>query len=129
MFTDTDVHVGQRVRHRRWALGMPQKQLADAVGVRFQQIQKYETGANRISASRLWDIARALDVPVAYLFEGLGEQASSGDNWTLGNRDLDKEAIEFAKTCFQVPRQQRQVLFDLARTMSSRGHVKAARIN
>ena len=53
-----DVHVGKRIRHRRWMVGMTQQQLADAVGIKFQQIQKYETGMNRVSASRLWDIAR-----------------------------------------------------------------------
>merc|ERR1712173_401979 len=59
-----DVHVGKRIRHRRWLVGMTQQQLAERVGIKFQQIQKYETGANRVSASRLWDIADALDVPV-----------------------------------------------------------------
>ena len=63
-----DVHVGKRVRHRRWLIGMTQQQLAQQVGIKFQQIQKYETGANRISASRLWDIAEALDVPVSFFF-------------------------------------------------------------
>jgi transcriptional regulator with XRE-family HTH domain len=94
MFSNTDVHVGQRVRNRRWALGMPQKELAEAVGIRFQQIQKYETGANRISASRLWDIAKTLDVPVEYFFDGLGKQAARSDGWGLGDLDVDKEAIE-----------------------------------
>ena len=51
-----DLHVGQRVRQRRWLLGMTQQQLAEKVGIKFQQIQKYETGTNRISSSRLWDI-------------------------------------------------------------------------
>ena len=68
-----DVHVGKRVRHRRWMVGMTQQQLGDKVGIKFQQIQKYETGMNRISASRLWDIAHALDVQVSFFFEGLGE--------------------------------------------------------
>jgi transcriptional regulator with XRE-family HTH domain len=129
MFSNTDVHVGQRVRHRRWALGMPQKELAEAVGIRFQQIQKYETGANRISASRLWDIAKTLEVPVAYFFDGLGKQAARSDGWGLGDLDVDKEAIEFARTCFKVPKRQRQVLFDLAQTMSGRSQVTAAGVN
>ena len=51
-----DVHVGKRVRHRRWMVGMTQQQLGDIVGIKFQQIQKYETGMNRISASRIWFI-------------------------------------------------------------------------
>ena len=73
-----DVHVGKRVRHRRWLIGMTQQQLAQQVGIKFQQIQKYETGANRISASRLWDIAEALDVPVSFFFEGLEETQKEG---------------------------------------------------
>ena len=71
MTDKTDLHVGKRLRRRRRLLGMTQQDLAGMVGVRFQQIQKYETGTNRISASRLWDIAAALDVPVSFFFEGL----------------------------------------------------------
>jgi len=63
-----DVHVGKRIRQRRWMVGVTQQQLADAVGIKFQQIQKYETGMNRVSASRLWDVARALDVSIAFFF-------------------------------------------------------------
>jgi len=66
-----DAHVGQLLRHRRWLAGLTQQQLGDAVGIKFQQIQKYETGMNRISASRLWELSRALDVPVSFFFEGL----------------------------------------------------------
>ena len=72
-----DVHVGKRVRHRRWMLGVTQQQLAEQVGIKFQQIQKYETGMNRISASRLWDIAEALDAPVSFFFEGIDGQADA----------------------------------------------------
>lgn len=66
-----DMHVGRRVRYRRWVVGMSQQALAAELGVTFQQIQKYEIGANRISASRLWAIARLLGVPVEFFFEGL----------------------------------------------------------
>jgi len=66
-----DVHVGKRIRQRRRELGMTQSQLAERLNVKFQQVQKYETGANRVSASRLWLIARALDVAVGYFFEGI----------------------------------------------------------
>ena len=72
-----DVHVGKRVRHRRWMVGMTQQQLGDIVGIKFQQIQKYETGMNRISASRLWDIAQALDVSISFFFEGFEGEAGS----------------------------------------------------
>jgi len=71
-----DVHVGKRIRHRRWMVGMTQQQLGDKVGIKFQQIQKYETGMNRVSASRLWDIAAALEVPINFFFEGVDENAT-----------------------------------------------------
>ena len=66
-----DVHVGRRVRHCRWTQGMTQQQLGDSVGIKFRQIQKFEIGANRISADRMWKIAAALNVPVSFFFEGL----------------------------------------------------------
>jgi len=110
-----DVHVGKRVRHRRWLVGMTQQQLAHAVGIKFQQIQKYETGMNRISASRLWDIAEALGVPVAFFFEGLEGQAE-GDAGT----DIlaDREALELVRSYYAIPEHQRRRLFDLARVLS-----------
>ena len=71
MKNEVDMHVGRRIRHRRWLLGMTQKELADQVGVKFQQIQKYEIGVNRVSASKLWMIAETQMVPIAFYFEGL----------------------------------------------------------
>lgn len=71
-----DVHVGKRLRLRRMLLNMTQEQLASVVGVAFQQIQKYERGANRVSASRLYDIARALAVDVSFFFEDLDDDAA-----------------------------------------------------
>ena len=66
-----DVHVGQRIRLRRTLLGMSQEKLAEAIGLTFQQVQKYERGANRVGSSRLFDLCRVLDVPVAYFFEDM----------------------------------------------------------
>ena len=66
-----DIHVGRRVRHLRWMRGITQRQLGDRIGIKFQQIHKYETGANHICASRLRDIAAALGVPETFFFEGL----------------------------------------------------------
>jgi transcriptional regulator with XRE-family HTH domain len=74
MNLDIDAHIGARVRRRRRLLSLTQRELALAVGVRFQQIQKYEFGANKISAARLWVIAKALTVPVSYFFEGLEDR-------------------------------------------------------
>jgi len=110
-----DVHVGKRVRHRRWMVGMTQQQLAERVGIKFQQIQKYETGANRISASRLWDIADALGVPVAFFFEGLRAEAEAGDEPDML---ADKEALELLRSYYAIPEHQRRRLFDLARVLS-----------
>lgn len=73
-----DLYVGARLRIRRKVLGLSQTQLADALGITFQQIQKYERGANRISASKLYEAARLLQSPVSYFFEGLDETAQNG---------------------------------------------------
>jgi transcriptional regulator with XRE-family HTH domain len=119
-----DVHVGKRVRHRRWLVGMTQQQLAAKVGIKFQQIQKYETGANRVSASRLWDIADALDVPVAFFFEGLEESqqedAAAPTKAEAVPADLlgDKEALDLIRSYYAIPENQRRRLFDLARVLS-----------
>src|ERR1700709_1304619 len=73
-----DLHVGARVRMRRKLLGMSQEKLADALGLTFQQVQKYERGANRVSASKLFEISRFLDVAPAYFFDGLAGEPSGG---------------------------------------------------
>lgn len=73
-----DTRLGQRVRNRRLEIGMSQERLAEIVGVTFQQVQKYERGVNRIAASRLWDIAAALDLPIARLFESIGPTRAKG---------------------------------------------------
>ena len=132
-----DVHVGKRVRHRRWMLGVTQQQLGEKVGIKFQQIQKYETGMNRISASRLWDIAEALDVPVSFFFDGyekeetangsavetMPETGKSDANGEKAQGDLlsDKEALDLVRSYYAIPENQRRKLFDLARVLSSSG--------
>jgi len=117
-----DVHVGKRVRHRRWMVGMTQQQLAEKVGIKFQQIQKYETGMNRVSASRLWDISYALGVPVSFFFDGLSEAedaAGASQETTLPSDILaDKEALELVRSYYAIPENQRKRLFELARVLS-----------
>jgi transcriptional regulator with XRE-family HTH domain len=118
-----DVHVGKRVRHRRWLVGMTQQQLAEKVGIKFQQIQKYETGANRVSASRLWDIADALDVPVAFFFEGIEDAQTANATDVPADAvpaDLlgDKEALDLVRSYYAIPENQRRRLFELARVLS-----------
>ena len=82
-----DIHVGARVRMRRLMLGLSQDKLAETIGLTFQQIQKYEKGANRIGASRLFQLANALDVPVQFFYEDLqkegGDSTSSHELLTL----------------------------------------------
>lgn len=116
-----DVHVGKRIRDYRWATGMTQQQLAAAVGVRFQQIQKYESGVNRVSVSRLWDIAGAFGVEVDSFFEGLKRDRCgdapvgvSAPGGVLG----DKEALDLVRFYYMIPENQRRRLFDLARALS-----------
>ena len=74
-----DVHVGTRVRLRRQVLKMSQEKLGDQLGVTFQQVQKYERGANRIGASRLWKISDVLNVPINFFFDGLNDQTAQGE--------------------------------------------------
>ncbi|MEW9921495.1 helix-turn-helix domain-containing protein [Marimonas sp. MJW-29] len=116
-----DVHVGQRIRQRRWLTGMTQQRLAELVGIKFQQIQKYETGANRVSASRLWDIAEALGVNVAFFFEGL-EAANVEKKDAAKNVPVDvmgdKEAMDLIRSYYSIPEDQRRRLFELARVLS-----------
>jgi len=74
MMDSIDLQLGRRLRSRRRLLNLTQQQLAAASGVRFQQIQKYECAANRMSAARIWQLAEILEVPVSYFYEGLGQQ-------------------------------------------------------
>jgi transcriptional regulator with XRE-family HTH domain len=117
MSHSVDVHVGYRVRQRRWMMGMTQQQLGAEVGIKFQQIQKYETGANRISASRLWDIAATLEVPISFFFEGIAGQADQ-NHQAKGDMLSDKEAGDLVRTYYAIPENQRRHLFDLARVLS-----------
>ena len=113
-----DVHVGKRIRHGRWLVGMTQQQLAERVGIKFQQIQKYETGANRVSASRLWDIADALEVPVNFFFEGLEDENPKQVNGIPADILGDKEALDLVRSYYAIPEAQRRRLFELARVLS-----------
>src|SRR3954470_17706708 len=73
-----DIHVGSRVRLRRTLCGLSQEKLGDAIGLTFQQVQKYERGANRISASRLFALSQALDVPVSFFFDDMPDALAQG---------------------------------------------------
>jgi len=99
-------------------VGMTQQQLGDKVGIKFQQIQKYETGANRISASRMWDIAAVMEVPVSFFFEGLDGQAPDTGE-ARGDILTDKEALDLVRAYYLIPEHQRRRLFDLARVLGA----------
>ncbi|MEP5153170.1 helix-turn-helix transcriptional regulator [Planktotalea sp.] len=118
-----DEHVGKRIRHRRWLVGVTQQQLAEKVGIKFQQIQKYETGANRVSASRLWDIAEALEADVSFFFAGMDqvEDLPTESEASAVPSDIlnDKEALDLVRSYYSIPEEQRRRLFDLARVLSN----------
>jgi len=88
-----DIHVGSRVRLRRTLLGLSQEKLGEAVGLTFQQIQKYERGANRIGASRLFELSKILDVPISFFFDDMPEAARTYSGGT-GLQDLGQETFE-----------------------------------
>ena len=73
MASEIDLHIGRRVRRRRRVLGLTQQQLGERLGIRFQQVQKYECGANRVSAARLWYLAQALETGIEYFYDGFEE--------------------------------------------------------
>lgn len=120
MKNPVDLHIGQRVRHRRWLLGMTQQQLAQSVGIRFQQIQKYESGANRVSASRLWDLAQALDIPVSFFFEGLANSKleMNGEGNVEAGVLQNKETMDLIRAYYGLDEGPRRRLLDLAKALS-----------
>jgi transcriptional regulator with XRE-family HTH domain len=75
-----DIHLGKRLRWRRKAMGLTQQDVGQALGIRFQQVQKYECAANRMSAAVLWKLATLLDVDIRYFFDGLGESSAHAEN-------------------------------------------------
>ena len=96
-----DLHVGARIRMRRKLLGVSQEKLADQLGLTFQQVQKYERGANRVSASKLYEIARALQTSVAYFFDGLADTVDPGLELAEGREFMNElvmtpEGLELA---------------------------------
>lgn len=126
MSNEIDTHLGRRLRRRRRLLGLTQQQLAAQVGVRFQQIQKYECGANRISAARLWQLAEALEVPVGYFYEGLTSadrpaprEADSGEVMAR------KETQDLIRAYYQLGERPRRRLLDLAHSLHGDGHEAA----
>lgn len=120
--TAIDLHIGKRLRRRRRLLGLTQQQLAGSIGIRFQQIQKYECGANRVTAGRLYELAVALNVPVTYFYEGLQQSALLGtpanDSQTLPADIMSqKETVELIRAYYKLSERPRRRLLDLAKAL------------
>lgn len=135
-----DVHVGSRVRLRRTLLGMSQEKLGEAIGLTFQQVQKYERGANRIGCSRLFDLSRVLDVPVSFFFDDMSDQAKElspahivkgGVTETIVEQFpldpmLKRETLELVRAYYAIPNDKvRRQVYELAKSL---GTVKAASV-
>jgi transcriptional regulator with XRE-family HTH domain len=120
MEQDIDTHLGKRLRARRRMLGLTQQQLALVIGVRFQQIQKYECGANRISAARLWCFAGVLDVQIGYFYEGLETHAPTAPSKRAESAELaaSAESADLIRAYYQLDERPRRRLLDLARSLN-----------
>ena len=118
MADEIDVHLGRRLRRRRRLLGLTQQELATACGVRFQQIQKYECGANRMSAARLWRLAEVLEAPIAYFYEGFAHDASGLDE--EGQEVFGrKETRDLVRAYYQLGERPRRRLLELAQSLNT----------
>jgi transcriptional regulator with XRE-family HTH domain len=118
-----DLHVGARIRMRRKILGVSQERLAEDLGLTFQQIQKYERGANRVSASKLYEIAKSLQSSVAYFFEGLadttGEGVAEGGEPYVHDFLMTSEGLELAGLFPKITRPKvRRRILELVRSMA-----------
>jgi transcriptional regulator with XRE-family HTH domain len=127
-----DMHVGARLRLRRTLLGLSQEKLGEAIGLTFQQVQKYERGANRIGASRLFDIARVLDVPIGYFFEEMSDDTAKKSPSQLIGRDDElepepyekdpmarRETLELVRAYYKISDPQlRRRLFDMTKALA-----------
>jgi transcriptional regulator with XRE-family HTH domain len=124
-----DVHVGRKLQLRRTLLGLSQERLGDLIGLTFQQVQKYESGANRVSSSRLYDIARVLDIGIPYFFEGMTAEVEGqspghlqGAVPLVSDDEKDpmarRETLELVRAYYQIknPRIRKQ-LVDLTRSL------------
>lgn len=111
---DIDRYVGARIRERRIMLGLTQQQLADLIGVTYQQAHKYERGINRVSAGRLYEVAQVLSVPVSYFFDGLEQENERGIS------PRERMCLELARNFAQIPNERHQeALSQLARVLAA----------
>jgi len=123
---DIDVHVGKRLRMRRTMMGLSQEAVAKAVGITFQQVQKYEKGSNAMNSRRLYEFSRFMNVPVAYFFESLEQPSSATSGFSEGAADKfdhkrvsDRESLEMMKAFKRIKEQViRKRLADLVRAVA-----------
>lgn len=115
-----DNHVGQRIRQARWMRGITQNDLANCIGTTLQQVQKYETSTNRVSASKLWAIAQALNVEIEWFYEGIDSTAGNESGVSVTQDYMqDKEAILLVKAYYSIPQVRRKSLFQLAKGLAA----------
>jgi transcriptional regulator with XRE-family HTH domain len=115
-----DRHVGLRIRLRRRELGLSQERLASAIGLTFQQVQKYERAANRVSASKLWEMSRVLSAPISYFYGGLDDTGTAGvARDEVQEFLLTPEGVELASSYLRIPRGQvRRKILELVRAVA-----------
>ena len=138
---NVDVHVGRRVRQRRTLLAMSQTKLGDAVGLTFQQIQKYERGSNRIGSSRLYEFSKVLDVPVSFFFDEMPSNALSGRTMSgRGRQDsgeagtpfeqekdplIKRETLELVRAYYKIRAGRvRKRIFEMVKAVSAASHAE-----
>jgi transcriptional regulator with XRE-family HTH domain len=121
-----DVHVGSRVRLRRTLMGMSQEKLADALGLTFQQVQKYERGANRIGASRLHQLSRILEVPVSFFFEEMGANPPAAAHPTDDSVGMEhdpmtkRETLELVRAYYRITDEKvRKRIFEMVKAVAA----------
>jgi transcriptional regulator with XRE-family HTH domain len=136
-----DIHVGQRMRQRRTLLGMSQTAVATAVGLTFQQIQKYERGSNRISSSRLYEFAKVLDVPVSFFFDEMPSNALTGRPMSGRGRKgfgeaatpfdqgkdplIKRETLELVRAYYKIRDSRvRKRIFEMVTTVGAASHAE-----
>lgn len=141
-----DAHVGTRMRQRRTLLGMSQTKLGDAVGLTFQQVQKYERGSNRVGSSRLYEFSKALDVPVSYFFDEMPgnvlagrpmaakvkKGSGFGEAGTPFNVEKDplikRETLQLVRAYYKIRESSvRKRIYELVKTMGAVGNTETAK--
>jgi transcriptional regulator with XRE-family HTH domain len=128
-----DAHIGSRLRERRTLVGLTQHKLAASLGISFQQVQKYECGVNRVSVSRLYDLANALDIPVSFFFDGMSSKLATAtpsvplpDAVELDPLMIHRETLEVMRAYYAVPVEARESVYRLLKSIARSASAVAA---